>query len=670
MKKNAVVFAIAVLAVNAAIFFAYRLLFLHYFSAGIEFGEAARLCFSGLRLDLALLGYEFTLIGLLLLARRRIRPSRLLLWLWAMTGIHLFTCVANFATFVERGQNAGELLLPYITSPWQVFLAVGPFVRAHWMLMIIFGTGLAFYGWIGRRMSRRFPRDAIDLWRNKPAFGAVLLLSILPMLFLLQPITRKPVWHGVQRSGWGVRVIQSKYFTTYSEHARNEAVINPLFEFVRVQVPAQLKHKDDYRLSEADASQIWRDLTGRPLIDPRFPLLTMIDGASQSGIENIIVIQVEGLSRSLLDQERNGRAVMPFLRQMAREGMYFSNTFQNANFTSGGVFSALTGVPKRTFDETSRRFTSFEMAANYASLAHVLGASNYTHFFCEGFRQSWDDFMAFTSRQGCEANGYGDFKKVLERKNRLAGADSLLGICDGEFLQECAEIFLRCPTRFTAHCMTCTTHSPWAVPPGVPQRFDEPALNAFAYFDASLRAFCDRMGSVPAVWDKTVLVVIGDHTSVTFSDNALERLRIPLIFYGPRVRAAGERSGVLASQVDVVPTALGLIEGGHRYAGIGRNLLDATARETGIVSGATDKGLFLKDGFLLRYTPSSDDIQVSAMTNDAVLVDDLAAQQPELARRLKREYFSQIELAKRLAAERRIFPVMAGKAVDSNARAR
>ncbi len=670
MKKSAVVFAGAVVAVNAVVFFIYRLLFLHYFAAGIGFKEAAGLCLAGLRLDMALLGYEFALTGAVLLVLRRVRLHRVLLWWWVLTGLHVFTCVANFATFAERGQNGGELLLPYITSPWQMLLAVIPFVQGHWFLMGVFALALSIYGWVGRRICRRLSQDPVDLWQNKRTFGATIFLSSLPLLFILHPITRKPVWRGVQRSGWGVRVIQSKYFTTFSEHSRNEAVINPLFEFVRVQVPAQLKHKDDYRLSEAEASQIWQDLAGRAPVDPRFPLLTTIEGAPQSGIENIVVIQVEGLSRSLLDQERNGRAVMPFLRQMAREGFYFSNAFQNANFTSGGVFSALTGVPKRTFDETSRRFTSFEMAASYSSLSHVLGKSNYNHFFCEGFRQSWDDFMAFASRQGCEAYGYGDFKKILERKNRLAGADSLLGICDGEFLQECAEIFLRCPTRFTAHCMTCTTHSPWAVPAGVPQRFEEPALNAFAYFDTSLRAFCERMQSAPAVWEKTVLVVIGDHTSVTFSDGALERFRIPLIFYGPKVRSSSERSGVFASQVDVVPTALGLIEGRHRYAGLGRNLFDAASRDTGVVSGTTDKGLLLKDGCLLRYAPSSGDVQVSAVTNDTVLVEDLAALQPELARRLKREYFSQIELAKRLAAERRILPVMAGKAEKSHAGAR
>jgi phosphoglycerol transferase MdoB-like AlkP superfamily enzyme len=663
MKKKLVVPAVAALGANAVLFFIYRVLFLHSFAAGVGFSEAAGICWSGMRLDLALLGCEFSLVGFCLLVRRKVHPRRLLLWLWALTGLHAFACVANFATFTERGMNAGELLLPYITSPWQTFLATMPFVQEHWLWMGVLGVVFVFFWWLGLRVSRRLGAETIDLWQSKRTLGAALALSILPLLFMLQSVTRKPVWHGVRRSGWGVRVIQSKFFTKFSQGARNEAVLNPLFEFARVQVPAQLKHKSDYRLTETEALDVWRDLTGKPTFDSRFPLLTTIQGTPRSGIENIIIIQVEGLSRSILEQERNGRAVTPFLRQMAREGLYFSNTFQNANFTSGGVFSTLSGVPKRTFDEVSHRFASFEIGTAYASLAHVLGSSNYTHFFCGGFRQSWDDFMAFTAHQGCEARGYGDFKRILERKNRLAGADSLLGICDGEFLQECAELFLRCPTRFTAHCMTCTTHSPWAVPAGVGTSFDEPALNAFAYFDASLRVFCERMQTAPAVWEETVIIVIGDHTSITFSDSPLERLRIPLIFYGPKLRRSAERSGVSASQVDVVPTALGLIEGRHRFAGIGRNLLDPAWRETGIVGGTTDKGFFLKDGFLLQYVPSSGDVQISVATNDAVTADDLAAREPELARRLQRQYFAQIGLAKRLAVERRIFPT--GKPASS-----
>jgi hypothetical protein len=143
------------------------MLFLNHFAPGTPFDEARRICWSGLRLDLALLGVESALIGLLLLIRRRIRLDRLVIWLWALTGLHLFVCVANFATFTERGQNAGELLLPYITSPWQVFLAVGPFLQAHWPAMAALALVLGIYFWLGWRVSRRFVEGRIDLWRDK-----------------------------------------------------------------------------------------------------------------------------------------------------------------------------------------------------------------------------------------------------------------------------------------------------------------------------------------------------------------------------------------------------------------------------------------------------------------------------------------------------------------------
>ncbi len=55
MKKKLVA-AVAALGANALLFFIYRVLFLRSFTAGLRFGEAMRICWSGLRLDLVLLG--------------------------------------------------------------------------------------------------------------------------------------------------------------------------------------------------------------------------------------------------------------------------------------------------------------------------------------------------------------------------------------------------------------------------------------------------------------------------------------------------------------------------------------------------------------------------------------------------------------------------------------
>jgi hypothetical protein len=532
-----------------------------------------------------------------------------------------------------------------------------PFCQAHGLGTIALSVAAGFYCWLGLRLGQKVSAETADGWRGRKSLAVAVAVTILPLLLTLQPVLGKKAGSKAKRRGWSVKVIESKYFARFSQPTQNQAVMNPLYEFLGMQVPAYLRGSVGYQLTAAESLAAWREATGRAPADPRFPLLTTIHGNPRSGIENCIIIQVEGLSYSLLSQERNGRAVTPFLRRMARDGLCFSNTFQNANFTSGGVFSTLASVPKITFEHTTARFAGFEMGGHYGSLARVLDATSYTHFFCEGFRQSWDDFMAFSSRQGTEARGYSHFRDSLERKGRLAGADSLLGISDGPFLQECAELFLSCSNRFTGHCMTCTTHSPWAIPAGFAPDFETPALRAFAYFDASLQAFCERLQSAPAFWEKTMIVVLADHTSLSFGTSFLERLRIPLIFYGPRVPKPEEPDPRPASQVDVVPTILGMLPGEHPYAGLGRNLLDRTWPDTGIISGTTEKGFFLKDGYVLQYAVASGDFRLHALTNDTLGVEELSARQPEVVRRMRREYLGQIELVKRLAAGNRVFPL-------------
>ena len=654
-KKRLFMIWLTALGLNCAVFAIYRIIFLAQFGTVLDASQYLRVLGSGLRLDLTLLGFEFSLAGIYLLARRRVRAQRLVLGLWAVTGIHAFACVANYSTFLERNQSFGELLLAYITSPYQMYLAVMPFCQEHGWLMALLVAAIAGYGWLGWRVSRRFEAAAVDGWGDRGCLAIGLALALVPLLFTLHPVIVKKR-QSAGGHGWKIGFIQSKHFTRFSRHACNHAVVNPLFEFLTVQIPGRWINRSDYHLSEGEALKVWAEVRGALPADPRYPLLTTIPGTADSPIRNVVVILVEGLSQSLIGHDSEGRAVTPFLRQIARDGLYFPDTFQNTNFTSGGVFSVLTGLPKISYEQTSDRFASFEMHGTYGTLPRILDGPDYTHYFCEGFRQSWDDFMAFTSNQGFEAHGYEYFKNGLQKSHRPQTADSLLGIADHEFLEQCAELLLSCPTHFTAHCMTCTTHSPWTVPSGTPQRFEDAPMNAFAYFDASLQAFCERLRSAPAVWSQTLLVVLGDHTSVTFGSDGLERLRIPLIFYGPALPERAAQASGRASQIDVLPTVLGMLPGPHPYAGSGRDLLDKAAPATGILSGTTELGLFLKDGYMLSYKPQADEFQLFQVRDDDVGSEDLSSRQPELTRSLRRQFFSQAELAKRLAIDKRIFP--------------
>lgn len=649
--------AAAALAANAGLFAGYRVVFLRLFSQGGAGREWRRVLVAGLRLDAAWLGLALAVTGLILLAVGEVSPRTMFRIAWLLTAFHALVCVSNACTFAERNQGAGELLLPYLTSPYQVYLAVIPFVQQRWGFMAGLGLGLAAFVWAGLKLSGQISAEALALRASGPAAAASVGIIVLACLPVLQVVTRKKTTKsGAARRGWKVTTAKAKYYMQFTDYACNQAVANPLLDFIFQQVPSHFRSTLKYRLTEPEALAVWRELTATDPADARYPLLRRIQGQAGSPVENLLILQVEGFSQSVLEQQRGGRWVMPFVRELVRAGYYFPNTFQCANFTSGGVFSTMTAMPRATYDEPGRRFTSYELNGYYGSPARIFGADGWTHHFLFGFRQSCDDFTAFAANQGCTVTDYFAFVEILRRKQQLAEADTLLGIFDSYFLDESAEILLRCPTRFTAHLVTATTHSPWAVPAWFEPQFDEPALNSFAYLDASIRKFCARLQSKPGLWEKTLLVILGDHTSAKFSNDWLERIRIPLIFHHPALPPRHNPDPRRASQLDVLPSALALMPGEHWCAGMGRNLFEPTQPETGIITGTNVDGYFLKGDRVLSYDPLERRARLSQLRDGALSPVDAGTLEEQADARMRPEYFAQVELAKRLALGKQIFP--------------
>ena len=145
----------AALLLNCLLFAAYRLAFLSNNPHPTTSSELARILFSGLRLDVALMGFEFALIGLLTMLFRRLKAGRLMFWFWGLFALHAFVCAANLSTFMERNQNAGDLILPYITSPYQIYLAVMPFCQDHWIMMLGLLAGVVGWFLAGWEIARR-----------------------------------------------------------------------------------------------------------------------------------------------------------------------------------------------------------------------------------------------------------------------------------------------------------------------------------------------------------------------------------------------------------------------------------------------------------------------------------------------------------------------------------
>jgi hypothetical protein len=648
---------LGLVALNFTVLAVYRVIFVAWFVPRTRWGELPAVLLRGLRLDVALLSLELIVILGLTLLTRHARGGVLVALLWIVTSFNAIVAGINLLFVRERNQHLWEMLFAYLAEPDDIWVALRPFLLEHPGLVTGLGLVLAGFVAVATRHVRGLARHRYDLWRPWYVAPVALGLLLLLALTMAQPITVKRVGG---RPKTEVAWIASRHHMAFDDYALNQAVVNPLWDLVREYLPVALAGgRPPYRLEAAEALPLAQRLLGIPEGDRPYPLLRTLRGAGGLGIRNVVVIQVEGLGATLLERDEPPGPVMPFLRSLAAEGLYFPRVYQSFPSTDGAVFATLSSLHwTHAFGGQGVRLSQSVMGTYFASLPRLLTVSGARHYAFSGFRHRTAEIVSFQRILGFRAAGFDALAGRLP-----ASAMGPLGIDDGPLLQEAARVVIASPGPFSVYVMTGTSHSPWQVPAEAPNPLGNTPLGTFRYVDDSIRAFVERLRAGRPDFDRTLLVVTGDHTSATFHNQPLERLRLPLILAGPPVArararwpAAPDRPG---SEVDVLPTIASLLEGDRAYGGMGRSLLEPPVA-AGIISGDTRETLYLKDGFALRYHLRSGRAELLAVDGDAMPPADLAAEHPGVARRLTREFLALYETADRLMRENRVFPIDTG----------
>ena len=651
--------ALGLVVLNLLLLAAYRLLFVAWFARRAARGEVPAVLLHGLRLDLALLGLELLILGGLILLTRRVRGRVLGAGLWVITTINATVAAINLLFIRERNQHLWEMLFAYLAEPGDIWVALRPFLREHPLLVALVLLVLAGLVTLATRHVRRLGGHRHDLWR--PWYVPALALGVLALfaLTMAQPITVKQVGG---RPKTEVAWIASRHHMALDDYVLNQAVVNPLWDLIREYLPVAMGGgRPPYRLETVDALPLAQRLLGLPEGDRPYPLLRTLRGTAGLGIRNVVLIQVEGLGATLLEHDEPQGPVMPFLRSLAAEGLYFPRIYQSFPSTDGAVFATLTSVHwTHALGGSGVRLSQSIMGTYFASLPRMLTSPGAQHYAFSGFRHRTAEITTFLRNLGFRAAGFDALEKPLG-----PAAIGPLGINDGPLLLEAARAVTASPGPFSLYVMTGTSHSPWQVPPEAPMPLGNSPLGTFRYADDSIRAFVERLRAARPDFDQTLLVVIGDHTGPTFGSLPLERLRLPLILAGPPIaRARARWSGLpdrVASEVDVLPTIGSLLEGDRAYAGMGRSLFEPPVT-AGIISGDTKETFYFKDGFALRYRLTAGEAELLAVDGDAMPPADLSREHPEVASRLTREFLALYETTDRLMRENRLFPIEPGAA--------
>lgn len=327
-------------------------------------------------------------------------------------------------------------------------------------------------------------------------------------------------------------------------------------------------------------------------LNPQDNIARQISSYRAENKANVIIVLMESMSAKYLNENlaQGMPEVTPNLSKLAEEGLFFSRAYATGTRSVRGI-EALTlsvlplpgmSIVRRPNNENLHNVGSIFRDKGY-DIKWIYGGYGYfdnmNYFFGNnGFeivdRGAWqEDEITFANAWG--ASDEDTFNKVLREADKSYAAGR----------------------PFMTTLLTISNHRPYTYPEG---RIDLPSkksgrLGGVKYADYAIGKFIEE--AKRKLWfDNTVFVFVADHTSGAAGKDEinLEGYHIPLIIYAPKLVAA-KRIDTPVSQIDALPTLLGLLNFNYESRFYGQDALSETYESRFFVSNYQKIG-YVKDG--------------------------------------------------------------------------
>lgn len=283
---------------------------------------------------------------------------------------------------------------------------------------------------------------------------------------------------------------------------------------------------------------------------------------------NVILITVESLSAYFLGHFDPKSKLTPHLDRIAREGILFENMLATGTRTVRGLEAITLSVPPTPGQSIIWR----PKHEHLLTLGTHFQQRGYDTAYVYGGDAMFDNMNAFFSH-----NDY----RVVDRQRKSAADitfENAWGACDEDLLRwvaQEADADHAAGKPFFLHAMTTSNHRPFTFPEG---RIDLPSHTGgrqagVKYTDFAIGQFIAAAQRKPWFAD-TLFVIIADHCDGSAGKVELDpsKYRIPCIVWNPGL-VSPRVMDRLASQIDLAPTLLGLLNWSHSSSFFGEDVL-------------------------------------------------------------------------------------------------
>lgn len=506
----------------------------------------------GLLYDLIVFGYvSWPLMLYLWLMPQRAYVSRAGQWvLYALGAILLFWLMfvgaSELVFWGEFGTRFNFIAVDYLVYTTEVIGNIREsYPLGTWISLLALAT-LAIV-WISRRGLRASDGGTRFLQRSKVVLVWLLITVITAVAF------------------------KGTYKDRTDNNYVNELSGNGIYEFFAAFRSSHLDYSRFYRtLPDDEAFKRVRELVKTPEAtfvsdDPR-DITREIRHAGPEKHLNVVLISVESLSADFLKEFGDKRDITPNLDALIGQSMFFDNLYANGTRTVRGLEALSLSVPPTPGDSIVKAHNN----ENLLTVADIFNDHGYQSDFVYGGYGYFDNMNYYFSH-----NGYRTVDRNDIGKNDVIHHENVWGVADEDLYTLALKQMDEANTQgkpFFLHIMTTSNHRPFTVPANrVPQK-NGTREAAVAYTDWSIADFIKRAQAKP-YFDDTVFVITADHcaSSAGRTSVPINRYHIPLWIYAPK-HIPPQRVTRQMSQVDIMPTVLGLLNFSYRSRFFGADI--------------------------------------------------------------------------------------------------
>ncbi len=438
--------------------------------------------------------------------------------------------------------------------------------------------------------------------------------------------------------------VGTAYFCNYA--FPNQLGLNPIFYFGTTLIESQKQsHQQIHLMPDTDAIN-WARLYYQPTDTLLSPIARLITYQGEKKNYNVVVIIMEGMSAEYMKRHGNSHSQTTFLDSLSAQSTYFENYYTTGIHTMNGIFSTLFSYPALFMQHPMK---SAEIL-HYGGLPYELKKNGYQTAYFTTHDDQFDNVGGFLAMN--------DVEFIMSQKNYPSDKVlSTLGVPDDYMFERSIQELNRMAANkkpFFAAMMTASNHGPITIPSYFKPKSGDLKDQILEYSDWALRKFFE-MAKKEAWFDNTIFVFTADHganVGEQLYEIPLSRLHSPLIIYKKDMPIQQKTS--LASQVDIFPTIMGMLNISYVNNTFGQDLL-AQGRKY-VVINYDNTVACLSDSLMYLY--SSQTGKEGLYPYKLKKADDLLQQQFSTAKDMKQYLFSTMQTAqyminKRLVSSKR-----------------